>query len=224
MAITLKEGIENRKSVRGFSDKPVDRETITKVLKLGTRAVSALNAQPWRFIVLTGDVKEQIARINEEDYVNGAEPDVDDPPLHGIYRRRRIDIAKQLFGAMDIARENVEKREWWTKRGFRFFDAPAVILVYIEPGLDETASRLDIGAVCQNICLAAMEYGLGTCVENQAITYQNGIREVLKLPRDIRLECGIAIGYEDPEFPANKVKSQRAEIDDITEWYGFEKA
>ncbi len=219
----LKEAIENRKSVRGFTDMPVDKDTLEKVLKLGTRAVSALNAQPWRFIVITGELREKIAKINETCYINGEKPDVEDPPLQGVYRRRKIDIAKQLFKAMDISREDMEKREWWTRRGFRFFDAPAVILIYIEEGLDESAHRFDLGAVAQNICLAAMEYGLATCVEEQAVDYQKGVRELLNLPENIRLEAGIAIGYEDPGFPANKVRSQRAEVDEITEWYGFEE-
>lgn len=37
----LKEGIQNRKSIRGYLDKPVSQETIQEVLKLATRAVSA---------------------------------------------------------------------------------------------------------------------------------------------------------------------------------------
>ena len=217
----LREAINNRKSVRGYLDKPVEKETLIEVLKLATRAVSALNAQPWRFIILTGDVKNRIAEINEECFVNREQEDIGDPPLDGVYRRRRIDVAKQLFTVMEIAREDTEKRDWWTRRGFRFFDAPAVILMYLEEGLDETASRFDFGAVAQNICLAAMEYGLATCVENQSVAYQRGVKEVLGLPDNIRFEGGIAIGYEDPDFPANKVRTERADVEDISEWYGF---
>ena len=41
--------------------------------------------------------------------------------------------------------------------------------------------------VSKNICFAAMTQGLGTCVENQAITWQAGIKEHLNLPENARL-------------------------------------
>ena len=72
--------------------------------------MSALNSQPWKFAVLTGDLTEKIGEENVACYVNNEPEDVTDPQLDGIYRRRRIDIAKQLFSVMGIAREDVEKR------------------------------------------------------------------------------------------------------------------
>jgi len=30
---------------------------------------------------------------------------------------------------------------------------------------------LGVGALCQTICLAALEYGLGTCIADQSIMY-----------------------------------------------------
>lgn len=219
----LKNAILERRSIRGYLDKPVSREVLEDVLRLGTRAVSALNAQPWEFVVLTGDLMKKIGDENVDCYVTGAPEDISDPPLDGIYRRRMIDIAKQLFAEMDIAREDKEKREWWTQRGFRFFDAPAVILVMTDTSLEESSANFDIGAVVQNITLAAMEYGLGTCVEQQAVNYLRGVRKYLEIPESKRFVVGIAIGYPDPEFPANNVISQRADLADNTTWYGFDE-
>ena len=42
----------------------------------------------------------------------------------GAYRQRQVDIAKQLFAAMGIAREDAVKQQDWVMRGFRHFDAP----------------------------------------------------------------------------------------------------
>ena len=219
----LKDAIMNRKSIRGYLDRPVSRETLEDVLKLATRAVSSLNSQPWEFAVLTGDVLRKIGEDNEDCFVNGLPEDVEDPPLDGIYRRRMIDIAKQLFAEMDIAREDKDKRFWWTKRGFRFFDAPAAIIVMIDKSLKVDAHTFDLGAVVQNITLAAMEYGLGTCVEQQAVNYQRGLRKYLDIPEDKQFIIGIAIGYPDDAFPANKVVSERADLSDNTTWYGFDE-
>ena len=43
----LREAILQRKSIRGFLDKPVARDTLEEVLKLAQRAVSGKNSQPW---------------------------------------------------------------------------------------------------------------------------------------------------------------------------------
>ncbi len=217
----LVDAVRGRRSVRGYLDKPVDRKTLEEVLKLAQRAVSALNTQPWKFAVVTGDILDRIREENIACFRAGEAPDYGDQKTEGIYMARRIGIAKQLFVAMDITRGDREKRDRWTERGYRFFEAPAAILIYMDGDLDETKNRFEMGAVAQLITLAAMEYGLGTCVENQAIMYEKGIRKYLDLPEEARLAAGIAIGYPDPDFPANGVVSERAELNDVTAWYGF---
>lgn len=217
----LQKAINERRSVRGYKQEPVSKETLEKVLKLATRAVSAENTQPWEIAVITGEVKKKIAEMNVAAYLSDEETDYEEATFDGVYRRRKIGVAKQLFGAMEIAREDKEKRRWWTARGFGFFDAPAVIIIYTDDRLSEFC-KLDIGCLTQNICLAAMEYGLETCVEIQAVMYLKGLREYIGIPADKKPVIGIAIGYPDEDFPANGVKSERAELDEVVSWYGFE--
>lgn len=217
----LKNAILERKSIRGYLDKPVPKEVIEDILKQGQRAVSANNTQPWEFAVITGDLLKKIGEENVQSFVNGEELDYPDWPFEGVYRQRLVGIAKQLFAAMDITREDKEKRFWWMQRGFRFFDAPCAIIMYMDENLEESACRLDMGCAAQNICLAAMEHGLGTCVEDQAIMYQKALRKYLGLEGK-RFVVGIALGYPDPEFPANNVISEREDLDNITKWFGFE--
>ena len=45
--------IDIRRSVRKYSEKPVGRETLEKLLRAGMQAPSAGNQQPWEFIVVT---------------------------------------------------------------------------------------------------------------------------------------------------------------------------
>ena len=47
------EAIEGRHCVRAFLDKPVEPETITRILTAARWAPSCYNEQPWRFIVAT---------------------------------------------------------------------------------------------------------------------------------------------------------------------------
>lgn len=44
--------IKNRRSIRKFSDRPVPEEVLMRVLNAGRLAPSAVNIQPWKFIVV----------------------------------------------------------------------------------------------------------------------------------------------------------------------------
>ena len=53
--------IKNRRSVRIFQNKKVDREIIKKIIELATHAPSACNIQGWRFIIIEDDkLKKEI--------------------------------------------------------------------------------------------------------------------------------------------------------------------
>mgnify|MGYP004683635711 FL=1 len=217
----IKQAINDRRSIRAFTKEPVTQEILQEVLTLATRAVSAVNAQPWEFAVAAGDVLEAIRQDNITSYDHSLPPDIPDIMVDGIYRERSREIGKALFAAMSIERGDKVRRNEWGQRGFRFFDAPAVIILSMDRTLDNTTFRLDMGCVIQNICTAAMEYGLGTCVEHQAVMYQETLRRNLHIPENKRIVCGIAIGYPDWTFPANQVISTRVPVDEITDWYGF---
>ncbi len=45
--------IEGRRSIRRFTDQPIDKETLTLLLKAAMAAPTAMNAQPWEFVVIT---------------------------------------------------------------------------------------------------------------------------------------------------------------------------
>lgn len=56
------EFLKNRHSVRAYSNTPVEKEKINRIIEAGRLAPSACNGQPWRFIVIDDpDLKDQIA-------------------------------------------------------------------------------------------------------------------------------------------------------------------
>ncbi|MFZ5571651.1 MAG: nitroreductase family protein [Thermodesulfobacteriota bacterium] len=223
----LLEAIRTRKSIRKFKNDPVTKETIRAILEIAVRAPSAENTQPWEFIVMAGEVLEQVRRGNVDKVRNFELPPKEmehilvERPRDSVYRRRQIEIAKQLFALMEIPREDKQKRAAWMERGFRYFDAPAAIIIVADSSLPIQGTYLDVGSVLQNICLAALHYGLHTCVENQGITYADVVRRHAGIPDDKRLMAAIAIGYPDWDFPANRVQSPREPIDHIVTWRGF---
>ncbi len=60
----LLEGIYTRRSVRQFTDKPVEREQLFEIIKAGTWAPSGLNNQPWRFVIIQSpEVRKELAKL-----------------------------------------------------------------------------------------------------------------------------------------------------------------
>lgn len=55
------EVIMSRTSIRSFTGDPVSKEQLETILKAGMAAPTAMNSQPWRFVVVTD--KEKIASV-----------------------------------------------------------------------------------------------------------------------------------------------------------------
>ena len=219
------EAMNTRISVRAYKPEPVSREMIKQVLQDAVSAPSAMNTQPWEFLVITGETLDKIRKANVDSLRSGV-PIKPDHLVVGwtndsVYRRRQIELAKDIFKLMDIKREDKEKRAAWSERGFRFFDAPAAIIILTERSLGD-APLMDIGAVMQNICLAALSHGLGTCIEDQGSIYPDILRKFTGIPDEKRVMISLAIGYPDWDFPVNKLKSARESVDNITTWSGFD--
>jgi nitroreductase len=220
--------VKARKSIRAYRPDPVPREVLEEILAIASRAPSAMNTQPWEFTVLSGSILEEVRRSNVELLRSGAPPNPEHSvvswPVESIYRQRQVGLAKQLFQLMDIPREDKEKRAEWLERGFRYFDAPAAIVVLADRSLSESGPLLDIGAVIQTVCLTALHFGLGTCIEDQGTMYPDVLRRHAQIPESKRIIAAIAIGYPDWEFPANKLETEREPARNITTWLGFDHA
>jgi nitroreductase len=62
--LTLDDVIRTRRSVRLFDSRPIEPEKLDRVLELATKAPSAGNKQPWRFIVVQDEAhRKEIARL-----------------------------------------------------------------------------------------------------------------------------------------------------------------
>jgi nitroreductase len=66
MSMTLEEIIQQRRSIRRYLSRPVEREKIIACLEAARLAPSAENAQPWRFLVI--DDPELKARVSEKAF------------------------------------------------------------------------------------------------------------------------------------------------------------
>ncbi|MFL5296732.1 MAG: nitroreductase [Phenylobacterium sp.] len=225
-ALTYDEVVLGRRSIRGFKREPVPKALIREVIEMAMRAPSSLNTQPWNFYVVSGAPLDRIRAGNTERNLAGV-PDSREFRSHGGYegahRERQIEIAKQLFGAMGIERDNQEKRRDWVLRGFRQFDAPVSVVVTYDRSIHGgDIAPFDCGAVTNALVNAAWSRGLGCVVNSQGIMQSPVVREHAGIADDQVIMICIAMGWPDESFPANAVVSRRKDVDSAAVFVGFD--
>ena len=220
------EVVLGRRSCRGYLQKPVSRALIEEILGLAMRAPSSMNTQPWHFYVITGEPLNRIRRGNTERILAG-EPDSREfrkgQPFAGAHRDRQVGVAKQLFAAMGIARDDKDGRQDWVLRGFRQFDAPVCVIITYDRVLDGSDDTpFDCGAVATALVNAAWSRGLGTVINSQGIMQSPVVREHAGIPDDQVIMKSIALGWPDESFPANAVVSERKSVEEAAVFVGFD--
>jgi len=225
-ALTFDDVVLGRRSIRGYKREPVPKALIREVIDMALRAPSSLNTQPWNFYVVAGAPLDRIRAGNTERNLAGV-PSSREFRGHGEYagahRERQIGIAKQLFTAMGIERENKEKRKDWVLRGFRQFDAPVSIVVTYDRSIHGgDIAPFDCGAVTNALVNAAWSRGLGCVINSQGIMQSPVVREHAGIPDDQVIMICVAMGFPDDAFPANAVVSERKSVDDAAVFVGFD--
>ena len=201
--------IIGRRSIRGYKPDPVPKALIKEIIGLAMRAPSSMNTQPWNFYIITGEPLDRIRAGNTERMVAGVAQSREfrtGQGFAGQHRDRQIGVAKQLFSAMGIERDDKVKRQDWVLRGFRQFDAP-----------------FDCGAVATALVNAAWSRGLGAVINSQGIMQSPVVREHAGIADDQVIMKSIALGWPDESFPANAVVSERRSVDEATVFVGFKE-
>ena len=225
-AMTFDDVVLGRRSVRGFKPEPVPKALVREVIEIAMRAPSSLNTQPWNFYVVSGAPLDRIRAGNTERMLAGVPQSREfriGPPFAGPHRERQIGVAKQLFGAMGIARDDAAGRQDWVMRGFRQFDAPVCVIVTYDRvlhGADD--APFDCGAVATALVNAAWSRGLGAVINSQGIMQSPVVREHAGIAEDQVIMKSIALGWPDESFPANAVVSTRKTVEEATTFVGFD--
>lgn len=220
----LKEAIAKRRSIRSYRNDPLSKETLAEIIETSLRAPSAMNVQPWEIIVLAGAPLEELRRTNMEKLEAGAAPVSDfghAKPYEGVHKERQRALGFELYRLLGIARDDMQKRTEWTMKGFRGFDAPAMIILAADESLDARLAASDIGGLIQTICLTALEYGLGTCINGQGVFFPDEVRRIAGIPPSKKIYICIAIGYPDWDHPANALESARESVETMVRWVGL---
>jgi nitroreductase len=202
----LEQTMLDRRSTRLFlPDKPVPRELVTEALELAVHAPSNSNIQPWRLVLASGSARDRLVKALLKR-ANVESPKV--PRLPESFAHMRRDLGALVYGSMGIARHDAEARRIAVLRNWEFFRAPlgGIVCMHRDLGL---VDAVGVGMFLQNLLLALTARGLGTCVQVSIAGYPETVRDQLCIGEDMRILCGLAIGYPDPDFPANALRVPR---------------
>jgi nitroreductase len=167
------EVVHSQRACRRFLPDPVPDEVIERILTAATRAPSAENSQPWRFVVVTDPAQRSaIAAAATQVWERGARDHVADHMSETIL----ADVDASMSGGGMAA-------------------APVIIVVCA----DETATfpaalASSIWPCVQNLLLAATVEGLGSTLTTMAALAPGALPRILDLPEHISAVAVIPVG------------------------------
>ncbi len=176
------QAIHERRSIKDFTDRAVDREAIETLLEAAVQAPNHRMTEPWHFVVLGPKSRRAYA----EALAGRKTRTIDEPDVAEKVRQKVLrghgDVPCMIAVVMDQA-EDPEIREE-----------------------DYAACYMAV----QNMSLAAVALGLGTHIKSGAVMDDRGLRDALDVADGRRIACVVFVG--DPvDVPDPKPRSSAAE-------------
>lgn len=194
----LREAILNRRSVRKYSDKPVDKDMIAELLETACWAPSGMNRQPWHFVVVTDKDKQGMLSAMRES-LEWMEHDV----AQSDKEMQLLKGAWNTFHIMEQAPVTIFILNPYGKAPFEGLEA-------FGERFDELANVQSVGAAIENMCLAATEQGLGSLWIADVYAAYHTLLAWLETAD--QLVAALSIGYADEAPQARPRKA----IEDVT--------
>jgi nitroreductase len=221
------EAVATRYSCRAFLPTAIPEKIVRKIVDRAARAPSAGNMQPWRVYAIAGKRIEQLKALMaprmaaELPKGEGTDYTIYPEPLDETYRTRRFTVGELLYESIGVSRENKSSRYKQYARNYQFFGAP-VALFFAREKAHGPAQWADIGGYLQTVALAARGFGLHTCPQQAWVSFHRTVRAFLRLPENLMIYSGLALGYEDAAAPINSWRSPREPLDAYAFFEGFE--
>jgi nitroreductase len=214
------EAILNRRSVRDFSSRPVDRATIMKIFEAAIYSPSGGNGQPWEVFIAAGATIERIRKKYQERAKGGTaappRPGTGGPPSQPAFIQERMSVIRnerlKLLG-LDPADPSSGRvfQEW----GSRLFGVQVMVVICMDKSL---SSNLDLGLFIQTICLAAQGYGVDSFIAGAFVSQQDILRQELDIPENLNIITGIGLGYPNPKNIINTYRSPRRPATEVVRY------
>ena len=223
--MNVTEALATRMSCRAFLPTPVPEATVRAILDAARQAPSGGNLQPWRVYALAGaPLAELVATVRARmpTHPRGEEPEYDIYPreLWEPYRSRRFKCGEDLYATLGVTREDKLARLLQFARNYEFFGAPVGLFFCLDRRLGPPQWS-DVGMYMQSVMLLAREHGLDTCAQEAWSVWHRTVGDYLGLPPELMLFSGMALGYRDESAPINRLRTERAPLEDVASLRGF---
>ena len=210
--------MKQRRSIRKYLDKPVSRADIEDLIRYAGSAPSAINLQPWEYVVTYGEEKDRLIRRLKK--VHAMKNVSCGPGTSTPLPKKIADRSRRALKVMEpqIAKLNVPFNQFIEEGSCSFYGAPVVIIVLMDK-IFPNLRYLDVGLSASYLFLAAEAKGLSTCPVGLITEYGDDIKDVLNIPEEKEVLLAISLGYEDETAPENDFKTDREPLNEILTWY-----
>jgi len=194
--------INKRRTIRDFTDEPVDVEAIKRIISAGLKAPTNDHMRNWEFVVLTDKaiITQAISKIPKK--VSGKRVDF-------ILKTWRLTDECQQKMYIDAIPKQYEMLLQSSCLVLPFFKQKANLM---EPkNLSSLNAFASIWCCIENILLAAAAEGLAGAIRIPSGDEPIHIAEVLKIPKEYVLPCYVAIGHPSDHAVVNAQKDCNVE-------------
>lgn len=222
--MNVTEALMARISVRAFKSDPVPEALVREILDVARYAPSGGNMQPWKVIAVAGAARDAVAALAQAN-LPGEE---DDRPVYPAnlwepYRTRRFKVGEDMYALLGIPREDKPARLRHLAQNITFFGAPVGLFFVIDKRMGH-GQWAHLGMFMQSVALAAIERGVQSCMQEAWARMRKPLHAHFGLAETEMIYCGMALGYADMTKPVNTLRSERAPVDEIAEFRGFDGA
>jgi nitroreductase len=212
--MTIEQILQQRSSCRSFTQQEVPSGLLQKIFTAAQQSPSNCNVQPWQVLVVSGKKKDDLKNKLIQTVMQQQKPNPDfnwNVAYTGDHRDRQFGAANALYSAMDIGREEKQKRQMAMLRNWAFFDAPHVAIFTLDKYLD-IMGAVDMGIYAQTLSLLLQDQGISSCMQGALGQFPEPIRDMFELPDERGILFGMSFGYANEEANVNKARTDRAEL------------
>lgn len=207
LADTSIETIMNVGTTQAFTDEAVSSEDLETIARAGLSAESAINQQPWHFVIVTNqDVMEEISGSGmgfappPNAFPENAPKRAD--AADGQEEMPKMPPAPSATGAAKAA----------------LGDTPAAIIIYKNGNTASPDASFDCGLAAQNMYIAAASLGYGVKIVSSPTMALNGdnhdaLCEKLGVDTSMQAVAVLLIGHKDDSIDSTSSATSRENYD-----------
>ncbi len=219
--MNVSDALRARISIRAFKPDPAPEALVREILEVARYAPSGGNLQPWKVVAVAGAARDAVIALAQAN-LPGEEDDrpVYPPNLWEPYRSRRFKVGEDMYALLGIPRDNKPARLMHLAQNFTFFGAPVGLFFVIDRRMGH-GQWAHLGMFMQSVALAAIERGVQSCMQEAWARMRAPLHAHFGLDANDMVYCGMALGYADMSQPVNRLRSDRATVDELATFHGF---